>query len=295
MATIPRKTQKIFASGVAATNNVAQFGSLKAGTPNYSSDPDVIQALAAFTNGWAGAVVGTNSPAIQDENALWLLVTQQLAYLLQRGIPEYDTATEYGVNCFCSSSGSVYRSLQSSNTGHSLGDTNWWALWPDVTPAVATSVVPTGGMVPFALASAPSGWLLCDGTVYNIADYPALGNSLGATYGGNGTSTFAVPDLRGRTPVGSGTGTASDATNWTLGQKRGTEGVSLTADQNGAHTHDIVVNASSEDSGDPGNYAITAARDFYGQRNVGTTTRSGLGLAHSNVQPSLAINYIIKT
>lgn len=76
------------------------------------------------------------------------------------------------------------------------------------------------------------GWLYCDGTVYNIADHPDLGAYLGATFGGNGTTTFAVPDLRGIFLRGYGThGTLTDAVSSAVGTYQ--------ADENAAHVHEI--------------------------------------------------------
>lgn len=69
-----------------------------------------------------------------------------------------------------------------------------------------TGGVPVGTLVMYGAASAPTGWLLCDGSILNISSYPALGALLGSTYGGNGTTTFGVPDLRGRSPLGYGAG-----------------------------------------------------------------------------------------
>lgn len=118
MAGIPRKTQKVFGSGLAPAGNVAQFGSLAAGAPNFSNDPDVIQALSAWLNGLNGAVVGNNSPAIEDLNAVLLVVTQQIAYALARGIPEWDASTEYNLDDFARVAGVLYVSLADGNTNN---------------------------------------------------------------------------------------------------------------------------------------------------------------------------------
>ena len=90
MAKLTRKKQRIFAGDVPAASNVAQFGSFKAGVPAYSSDPDTIQSLMAFGQGWSGAVNTSTAPALQDMNALQYLFSRQLAYVLQAGISEYD-------------------------------------------------------------------------------------------------------------------------------------------------------------------------------------------------------------
>ena len=107
------------------------------------------------------------------------------------------------------------------------------------TSLTATATVPTGGVMLWPVASTPTGWLRCDGAVYDIADYPALGALLGSTYGGNGTTTFGVPDYRGRTPVGAGQG--SGLSNRTLGSTFGAESRVLTIDDLPDHTHTFTV------------------------------------------------------
>lgn len=130
MAKITRKTQKIFAVN-ANSNELAVFGSLKAGTPTYSSDPDSIQS-AEYLAGLFGAVVGDNSPAIEDHNSLFYLFARQLAYLFQQGISEWDSATEYHIGSFCSIStevGKVFVSKIDTNVNHSPTGTNWQLYW----------------------------------------------------------------------------------------------------------------------------------------------------------------------
>ena len=130
MAKILRALQKVFGDNVVATDNIAQFGSLKAGSPQFSKDPSVIQGLNAYLEGWKSAVVNNNAPALQDENALHYLWSRQLAYLFQAGIPEYDTATEYHLGSFVQDAGVVYRSIQNTNENHPLTDGAWWEQWP---------------------------------------------------------------------------------------------------------------------------------------------------------------------
>jgi len=87
--------------------------------------------------------------------------------------------------------GQIYDSYQYSSAK---------AVWQSVVEYA--SGMPAGAVVSWAGASAPSNWLMCDGTVYNISQYPSLFAAIGSNYGGNGTTTFAVPDLRGRVPAG---------------------------------------------------------------------------------------------
>jgi len=135
MSRIVRKIQKIFAD-ITPANSIAQFGSHKAGSTVYSDDLAIIQGLAAWGNGFAGGVVGTNSPPLQDFNGIVRVVTQQLAYLLQRGVPEWEVATDYHVGCFVSQNGTIYVSLQDNNTGHAVTDTNWWRNYLSTIPTI---------------------------------------------------------------------------------------------------------------------------------------------------------------
>jgi hypothetical protein len=134
MASLPRKTQKIFGSDgmTSPTGILPKFGSLKAGAVAWSNDPDVIQELAAYAAGFAAATIpvgGEPVPAMQDFNALHFLATRQLAYLFDKGMPEWDTGTTYGNNSFCQASGVIYRSIQDDNLGNDPTSTPlYWTL-----------------------------------------------------------------------------------------------------------------------------------------------------------------------
>lgn len=86
--------------------------------------------------------------------------------------------------------------------------------------STAIGIVPTGGMLPYGGSAAPSGYLLCDGSAVSRSTYSALFTVLGTAYGaGDGSTTFNVPDMRGRSPLGSGTG--SGLTSRSIGQNGG--------------------------------------------------------------------------
>jgi microcystin-dependent protein len=89
----------------------------------------------------------------------------------------------------------------------------------------------------------PRGWAFCNGQLLSIAQYTALFSLLGTTYGGNGQTTFALPDLRGRVPVSSGQGPG--LSDYTLGEMAGQESVTLTSSQMPMHTHLAALNAST--------------------------------------------------
>lgn len=127
MAKITRKTQKIFADSAAASQ-ITAFGSIKANSPNppvYSKDPDVIQSNE-FMQGWTGATQDDYAPYRQDMNAIQNLVTRQLAYLFQAGIPEYDSATQYYENSFCQINGIIYRCIQDALNKNPTTEIAYW-------------------------------------------------------------------------------------------------------------------------------------------------------------------------
>lgn len=97
-------------------------------------------------------------------------------------------------------------------------------------------------LFPF-VRGAPVGWHLCDGSLLLVSDYEVLFTLLGTTFGGNGSTTFGLPDLRGRVPVHQGTGTG--LTPRVLGQTYGAETVTLTAAQLGGHSHLLTASAAA--------------------------------------------------
>ena len=144
MAKITRATQKIFASSIAVgtpPNAIPQFGSLAASAPAWSSDPAVIQALAAWTSGWASAVVTGHAPPLQDQDATLYVITRSLAYLFQQGAGvEWDSDTEYCHYAFASDGlGNLFVSQQNANINHALTDTSWWHPYAPAATADARS------------------------------------------------------------------------------------------------------------------------------------------------------------
>jgi len=162
-----------------------------------------------------------------------------------------------------------------------------------------STVVPTGAVLDFAGSSGgvPSGYLLCDGDIYNILDYPDLGGLLGSTYGGNGTTTFAVPDLRGRIVSGqdnmggSSADRVTDATADSLGGTLGSEDHTLIEAELPVHAHDqiIVQGGVASEFGPTGNTLTSVAPTGQDTGDVGS------GDGHSNLQPTMFMNKMIKT
>jgi microcystin-dependent protein len=152
----------------------------------------------------------------------------------------------------------------------------------------------------FAGNFAPDQWALCDGQLLSIAEYDTLFVLIGTTYGGDGQTTFAVPDLRGRIPVHAGQG--AGLTNRVLGQQGGAESVTLTAAQMPGHTHAMLASrdvANAAYSGANGVPAAAAGTAVYGPVTVaGPMTANTIGpaggsQAHDNVGPFLCVNFII--
>lgn len=126
MAKIVRKVQKIFGS-TAGVNQIGQFGSLAAGSIAYTTDPATIQALSNYLTGWFGAILGSNSPAIEDMNALCYLFAYQLSYLMQEGVAEWDATTTYYIGSVVNDgNGILYVSKTNTNLNNALTLGAFW-------------------------------------------------------------------------------------------------------------------------------------------------------------------------
>lgn len=125
MTNLTRVKQEIFAVD-AGTEERAQIGSIASGFPAFTTDPTTIQALANFKQGLFGVCIGENSPALEDINSLYYLMTYQLAYLMQKGVPEYHSGTEYYIGSIVSQGGYLYRSLVNNNIANPVTNTTMW-------------------------------------------------------------------------------------------------------------------------------------------------------------------------
>lgn len=163
-------------------------------------------------------------------------------------------------------------------------------------------VMPTGAIIVWTTTSAPTGFLLCDGSAVNRTTYADLYAVVGTTYGvGDGATTFNLPDLLGRVVImvdGSANRITSASTNGgnadTLGGVGGAETHTLTTSESAAHTHTQQYNTATAVAGV--NFAIDVANvNTTNSASVTATTGSaGGGNAHSNTQPWIALEYIIK-
>lgn len=156
----------------------------------------------------------------------------------------------------------------------------------------------------FAGSTPPGGWLLCDGKLYKASDYEMLFSRIGSIYGGDGFSTFAVPNLCGRGPVAVGAGV--DTPNLYLGQPAGTEAVGLNSDNIPAHNHPVNGTTAATLLPSPannllgtfssGNGYVTRKSDtpIVNMNNL-SVSNTGTGVTVPVVQPYVAVNYIIAT
>jgi microcystin-dependent protein len=152
-------------------------------------------------------------------------------------------------------------------------------------------------LVPYNFA--PRGWAFCNGQLMSIAQNTALFSLLGTTYGGDGQTTFALPDLRGRVPNGSGQGPG--LSTYTLGEKAGTEAVTLTVNQMPAHNHLVNVNTGDGETGRVANtYLSNSSETPYAPTVSSPGTMAppmiapaGGGQPFDILQPYLTLNYCI--
>lgn len=169
------------------------------------------------------------------------------------------------------------------------------------TPAGQADAVPPGTVVKTARSSAPDGWLLCYGQAVSRSTYSDLFDAIGTAWGaGDGSTTFNVPDMRGRFGAGLDnmggsaanrlTSTVMSPNGNTLGAVGGSQTVTLTEDTTGAHDHDISANPTSP----TGSGTVRVARSTSTGPGTVTVATAGGGQPHSNVPPTALFNYMIK-
>ncbi len=168
-----------------------------------------------------------------------------------------------------------------------------WLMFSQSASAQATQPF-VGEIAVVAFNFEPVGWAFCDGSLLPISEYETLFNLIGTTYGGNGQTNFALPDLRGRTAIHQGHG-------YIIGQNGGEETVTLNINQMPAHIHVVQGTSSLGSSPSPsGNvWAAQSRLDIYSsaepfvQMAGGALSSAGSGLPHDNQSPYLVMNYII--
>lgn len=156
-----------------------------------------------------------------------------------------------------------------------------------------------GEIMLFASNFAPRGWVECDGRLLDIASYEALFNIIGTTYGGDGFSTFGVPDLRGRCIISQGTGPGLSSR--VIGEVLGAESVALTANQLPGHTHNAIATSAAADTPTLAQRlpAVAESPAYATFNNApielasSAVSNAGGSQPHNNRQPSLALTYCI--
>lgn len=146
----------------------------------------------------------------------------------------------------------------------------------------------------FAGNFAPAGWMFCEGQLLPISENETLFQLIGTTYGGDGQSTFAMPDMRGRLPMHQGNG-------FILAETGGAEEITLTTQQIPAHTHALLGSTGSAGATAPGNavLALTQAPTYFNlldnPANMSPQSIGPVGGSqpHTNFQPYLCVNFII--
>lgn len=146
----------------------------------------------------------------------------------------------------------------------------------------------------FAGNFAPAGWAFCEGQLFPISENETLFQLIGTTYGGDGQSTFAMPDLRGRIPVHQGNG-------FILAETGGAEEITLTVSQIAAHSHPFLASTSIANQSAPTNNVVaqSSSADLYiedtptANMAANAVSSTGGSQPHTNFQPYLCINFII--
>lgn len=160
-----------------------------------------------------------------------------------------------------------------------VGSSGAWRATP-----IPVGGLPAGSIIQWGTNTPPTNWLICDGSAVSRSTYSSLYAAIGTTYGtGNGSTTFNLPDLRGRVPVGKNSGTFG-----TLAGTGGAETHTLTVAEMPSHQH------TQATGGNLTTALPQAGSGIIGTANTSLTTATGGGQAHNNLQPYLVVNYIIK-
>lgn len=318
--TIPAQTLnnvvvvKAFESGAGLTTNLASTsagqgasligvqdaGALYAATNAEAALAEVMTKLNTLTTN-----IGTIADIIRRTGTVAFTANQSMGGFrltnLANAVSGTDAPTLTQVNSLIAAIGSPTSAILRDGTQAPTANVGWGGFkitnlgTPTATTDAATKAYvdalafPVGVVMQTATAAAPSGWLLCDGSAVSRTTYAALFAAIGTTYGaGDGTTTFNVPDARGRAPIGAGTGTGLSAR--ALGAQVGAETHVLSIAEMPAHTHTFNENVGTAD-----NLGGTTALSRFTNPRVSTTNSTGSGSAHNNMQPSLVFNFIIKT
>jgi len=268
--------------------------------------PDAKQGSGSvsYDEGWGPdyALDLTTDPAAlpiprDDTNRLYYDITNAINQYQTHGTPDFITTADnlgspfpydlYAYVRYDDGSGfKIYENQVQGNTTLPT-DPSW--------QVVSGNPVPAGVVSAFAGTVLPSGYLFCDGAIISRTTYASLFAAIGTAFGaGDGTTTFQLPFMARRVIVGAG-GTGSGTLGNTVGSQGGTESVTLTAAQIGDHTHSTLpgfhINQISISGGSGHPFTFKAGGP---DTQTGSVT-GGAGQPHNNIQPSLVMNWIIKT
>ena len=235
-----------------------------------------------------GINIAENCPPANLNNAIRELMSQLKDF--QVGNQASNQLAAAGGGTGLSSSGTSGNVLTSNGTG-----------WVSSTP----TYVPTGGMLMWGTASAPTGYLLCNGSAVSRTTYSALFAVIGTAYGaGDGSTTFTLPDFRDRFPVGAGTTYAANSTGGSKDAITVAHTHTGTTDSNGAHQHYATVyrqNGAAYNVDGFGGYSDTDYSGSVLNNSAGahthafTTGSTGSSGTNANLPPYLGVYFIIKT
>lgn len=268
MATkVLRTTQKPFGD-TGSVGDYGQFGSLAAGAPNFTKDLSIIQSLSAFSLGWSAATISNNRPSLEDFNGLFILIFSQLRNILQDGIPEWDPATPYFINCFVKIGNQVYCSLQDNNLNQAPATTPaYWSVGMGAQNAGLSSgfIFMWSGTI----ASIPAGYVFCDGT-------------------------HGTPDLRDRMIIGARVDDAGAAKTNVTGSLTQTGG-SATKDVTHTHNSNIAGTFSALWAQDNGLSHAAGVIPSNGSSPINNATTQGGSATQDVMNPYYALTFIMKS
>lgn len=246
-------------------------------------------SLSKYNNGWDAG----ERPPHEFFNYLLNEVGKQINYMLRTGIPEWNAATPYVAQNAVQYGGEVYVAITGNTNSAPSATSTQWSRLPKASEL--PTYVPPGALMPFARATAPTGWLKCNGQAVSRTTYANLFAAIGTTFGtGNGSTTFNVPDLRGEFLRGLDDGRGIDT-----GRAIGTS----QSDQNKQHNHGITDPGHAHSINDPGHAhsQITCVDAGSGGVPAGTTKpyyipgsgstgASGTGVTVSGAATGISIN-----
>lgn len=303
------------AAGAAGSNTWVQYnaGGVLAGSVNFAFDGTTVSLpyLRVAASAILGSVAGDTLTLYG--NTLSIPNTMNIG----AGTLFMTSATkQVGINTYTLGSDSL-------SVGGTIKSTAGGFVFPDASVQTTAAALPPGVIVPYAAASAPSGWLICAAQAVSRTTYSALFAVIGTTYGvGDGSTTFNLPDLRGRVIAGVDnqggygaagrlTGTTMSPNGNTIGAGGGAQTVTLTAAEQasmpvtgtfaGTVTSPLSIVTTDVQGSQIGNIGAGAGFNAYADTSGGavsgsiTGTATGSGGAHGNVQPTTLMYYIIKT